>query len=537
MNASQRHRLLVVDDEPDLRTLYELTLLREGYHIDTAGSVGEALDSLAEHRFSLVITDMRLPDGTGLDILRHLDAHGRSEKAIVITAYGSADNAVAALKAGAYDYLTKPVDLKQFRAVVAAGLDANAADNDEPRTIPGGLDDAPVPKAAPALASTRTLGRAVAAPGGNALSRLIGNSPAIQHTRVMIDKVSRSMAPVLLSGESGTGKELVARAVHDGSPRRARPFLAVNCGAIPEQLLEAEFFGYRKGAFTGANEDREGFFQAAQGGTLFLDEIGDLPLSMQSKLLRAIQERAARPIGTTQEVPVDVRLVSATHKDLQQEVQAGRFRQDLYYRLNVIQISLPPLRDRRDDLPLLAQRITERLATEAGLHTPPRLSPAALQSMQRYAFPGNVRELENMLLRALALSNHSELSPEDLGLSAPTDADILLPLAAQAGIAAALPSNATAGGADPMGAPPVMPPLPSDLVSHLDQVERDILIQALHKHRLNRTAAGSSLGLSLRQMRYRMARLGVQVNEQGIVLGAPQDPVPGELNAPDGDEH
>jgi two-component system response regulator PilR (NtrC family) len=538
MNASQRHRLLVVDDEPDLRTLYELTLLREGYHIDTAGSVGEALDSLAEHRFSLVITDMRLPDGTGLDILKFLEAEGRREKAVVITAYGSADNAVAALKAGAYDYLTKPVDLKQFRAVVAAGLDANAGEDDEPRTVPGSLDDAPTPTRAPqSVSATRASGRGTSAAPGNALARLIGNSPAIQHTRVMIDKVSRSMAPVLLSGESGTGKELVARAVHDGSPRRARPFLAVNCGAIPEQLLEAEFFGYRKGAFTGANEDREGFFQAAQGGTLFLDEIGDLPLSMQSKLLRAIQERAARPIGTTQEVPVDVRLVSATHKDLQQEVQAGRFRQDLFYRLNVIQVSLPPLRDRREDLPQLAQRITERLAAEAGFSTPPRLSPEALQSMQRYAFPGNVRELENMLLRALALSNHSELTPDDLGLSAPTDADILLPLGMQDAAAMATPSSATAADGPAPVAPAVATPLPSDLVSHLDQVERDILIQALNKHRLNRTAAGTSLGLSLRQMRYRMARLGVQVGDQGIVLGPPQDTAPSELSAQDGDEH
>jgi len=550
MNAIQRHRLLVVDDEPDLRTLYELTLLREGYHIETAGSVGEALDSLAQQHFSLVITDMRLPDGTGLDILRHLDAHGRPEKAIVITAYGSADNAVAALKAGAYDYLTKPVDLKQFRAVVASGLDAKT-EGDEPRTIPGGLDELPAPRSV--ASSSRQPNRPAAPPpAGNALSRLIGNSPAIQHTRVMIDKVSRSMAPVLLSGESGTGKELVARAVHDGSPRRTRPFLAVNCGAIPEQLLEAEFFGYRKGAFTGATEDREGFFQAAQGGTLFLDEIGDLPLSMQSKLLRAIQERAVRPIGHTQEVGVDVRLVSATHKDLQQEVQAGRFRQDLYYRLNVIQISLPPLRERREDLPLLSQRIIERLATEAGMSTAPALNAAALQTLQRYAFPGNVRELENMLLRALALSNHAELSPEDLGLSAPTDADILLPLSRQigrpddfddqdgihgqggAGLRQAV--SVTHDGTSHTASTSAPIPLPSDLVSHLDQVERDILVMALNKHRLNRTAAGTSLGLSLRQMRYRMARLGVQVADQGIVLGPPQDEGAPDTTSQDGDE-
>jgi two-component system response regulator PilR (NtrC family) len=533
MNAPQRHRLLVIDDEPDLRTLYELTLLREGYHIDTAGTVAEALDCLKDTHYSLVITDMRLPDGLGLDVLRWLDAQGRPEKAVVITAYGSADNAVAALKAGAYDYLTKPVDLKQFRAVVAAGLDATEGD-EGPRTIPGGLDEPPPPNrqtpntprgvsrsAAPATTSATAT--------ASALSRLIGNSPAIQHTRVMIDKVSRSMAPVLLSGESGTGKELVARAVHDGSPRRSRPFLAVNCGAIPEQLLEAEFFGYRKGAFTGATEDREGFFQAAQGGTLFLDEIGDLPLSMQSKLLRVIQERAVRAIGTTAEIPVDVRLLSATHKDLQAEVLAGRFRQDLFYRLNVIQIALPPLRERREDLPLLAQRIIDRLARESGLNTAPHLNEAALLTLQRYAFPGNVRELENMLQRALALSNHAELAPEDLGLSAPSDADILLPLNAQDPIQATT-SDSTPASPEPAGmALPV--PLPGDLVSHLDQVERAHQDLALTQHRLNRTAAGASLGLSLRQMRYRMARLGVQVNEQGIVFGPPDD------GAQDGDEH
>ncbi len=531
MNSPQRHRLLVIDDEPDLRTLYELTLLREGYHIDTAGTVAEALDALQGQRFSLVITDMRLPDGLGLDVLRWLDAHDRPEKAIVITAYGSADNAVAALKAGAFDYLTKPVDLKQFRSVVAAGLAGSSpADDDEPRTIPGALDE-PLTRPAPL---GRNATRASAGPHINALSRLIGNSPAIQHTRVMIDKVSRSMAPVLLHGESGTGKELVARAIHDASPRRGRPFLAVNCGAIPEQLLEAEFFGYRKGAFTGATEDREGFFQAAQGGTLFLDEIGDLPLSMQSKLLRAIQERAIRPIGATAEMPVDVRLLSATHKELGSEVQAGRFRQDLYYRLNVIRIELPALRDRREDLPLLATRIIDRLAAEVGLTPRPTLGAQALHSLQRYAFPGNVRELENMLQRALALSNHSELGPEDLGLSPPDDADILLPLhPADAAVdadarAPAQPDEATTSPRPEHASAAI--PLPSDLVAHLDTIERDILVRALHQHRLNRTAAGASLGLSLRQMRYRMARLGVQVNDQGLALGPPQADQPSDAD-------
>jgi two-component system response regulator PilR (NtrC family) len=504
MSSPALHRLLVVDDEPDLLTLYELTLLREGYDIDTAGCVEDAWQLLSEHSYGLLITDMRLPDGLGLDLIRRLEAAGRSEKAIVITAYGSAENAVSALKAGAYDYLTKPVDLKQFRSVVASALSAAL----------------PLLAAEPAAASapTQPTSRADVCPrsdrGSAALSRLVGNSPAIQQVRVLIDKVARSMAPVLLWGESGTGKELVARAIHDVSSRAAAPFIAVNCGAIPEQLLEAEFFGYRKGAFTGANEDREGFFQAASGGTLFLDEIGDLPLAMQTKLLRAIQERCVRAVGATQEVNVDVRVVSATHKDLQAEVQASRFRQDLYYRLNVIQVSLPALRDRLDDLPVLTQRILDRIASESGI-VPARMSAAAQAALSQHQFPGNVRELENILQRAVALSNHPQLEPEDLGLARPM-ASALQTAHAQAATDELAHTNG--------GAPPAAIPLPSDLVTHLDQVERDILVQALEKHRLNRTAAGASLGLSLRQIRYRMARLGVQVSDQGLVLGERFDP-------------
>lgn len=498
MSTLTHHRLLVVDDEPDLRTLYELTLLREGYDIETAGSVEDARLLLAEHRYSAVITDMRLPDGTGLDILKQIEAEGRPEKTIVITAYGSAENAVSALKAGAYDYLTKPVDLKQFRAVIASALNNEAPPGaQEPvqgsRANTAGHDAAPSEK-------SRT-----------ALSRLAGNSPCMQQVRVLIDKVSRSMAPVLLWGESGTGKELVARAIHDVSNRASHPFIAVNCGAIPEQLLEAEFFGFRKGAFTGASEEREGFFQAANGGTLFLDEIGDLPLAMQSKLLRAIQERAVRAVGATQEVQVDVRIVSASHKDLQAEVHAGRFRQDLFYRLNVIQITLPALRERLEDLPLLSQRILERIAHESGMTGVPQLSLAAQSALLSHRFPGNVRELENLLHRAVALSTQHILEPEDLGLAPPA------PSLEKIEVEVAAPIHAT-------GLSPAEAPLPTDLVAHLDQIERDILVQALEKHRLNRTAAGASLGLSLRQMRYRMARLGVQVSDQGVVLGERFDP-------------
>ncbi|MGC4062689.1 MAG: sigma-54 dependent transcriptional regulator [Aquabacterium sp.] len=505
MTTPAQHRLLVVDDEPDLRTLYELTLLREGYDIETAGCVDDALQLLQEHTYSAVITDMRLPDGTGLDILRKLEDLGRPEKAIVITAYGSAENAVSALKAGAYDYLTKPVDLKQFRTVVASAL------NNQGHAVHMAAEPAP---------AQTSIGTAGTKPH-TALSRLAGNSIAMQQVRVLIDKVSRSMAPVLLWGESGTGKELVARAIHDVSSRAARPFVAVNCGAIPEQLLEAEFFGYRKGAFTGANEDREGFFQAANGGTLFLDEIGDLPLAMQSKLLRAIQERAIRAVGATTEVQVDVRVLSASHKDLHAEVQAGRFRQDLFYRLNVIQITLPALRDRLDDLPLLSQRILERIAAESQQAHVQQLSLASQSALLRHRFPGNVRELENLLHRAVALSNHQMLEPEDLGL---TDA-APPPLDEVASHDGSTPPQAAAQqetSPSPTDTPPAA--VPSDLVAHLDQVERDILILALEKHRLNRTAAGASMGLSLRQMRYRMARLGVQVTDQGIALGERFDP-------------
>ena len=491
-------RLLVVDDEPDLRTLYELTLVREGYDVESAGSVDEAWLRLQEQgpgHYQLVITDMRLPDGNGLDLLRRLDNAGRSEKAIVITAYGSPENAVEALKAGAYDYLTKPVDLRQFRAVVASALGrvpAPAAPARTPAAV--GVSFAPVPAggAAPALHP--------------ALRRIVGDAPSIQQVRGLVERVAQSMAPVLVCGESGTGKELVARAVHEVSPRAALPFVAVNCGAIPENLLEAEFFGYRKGAFTGANEDRDGFFQAAQGGTLFLDEIGDLPLPMQSKLLRVIQERAVRPLGATAETPVNVRIVSATHKDLAAEVQAGRFRQDLFYRLNVIRVTMPPLRERLGDLPALCGSVLQRIARDAGVSPVPTLAPEALHHMVRYGFPGNVRELENLLHRALALADGTRIEQADLGLPEAVLGDAGEPEASTAPVPLlplSVGAPAAAGGQA----------LPTDLAAHLDAIEREILERALERHRYNRTAAGASLGLSLRQMRYRMARLGVGAAE------------------------
>ena len=526
MSSPAYFSLLVVDDEPDLRTLYELTLLREGYEIETAGSVEEARLHLQDRVYSAVITDMRLPDGTGLDLLAYLESEGRREKAIVITAYGSADNAVEALKAGAYDYLTKPVDLKQFRSVVASALGRGPATS--PTLLPSGVPAERVALSAE-LPSTKPTTRAAAesapaavvplpaaaVPSSSALNRMAGQSAAMKQVRALVDKVARSMAPVLVQGESGTGKELVARAIHEVSVRSAQPFIAVNCSAIPDHLLEAEFFGYRRGAFTGANEDREGFFQAADGGTLFLDEIGELPLAMQSKLLRAVQERSVRPVGAVNELPVNVRLLSATHKDLGVEVQAGRFRQDLYYRLNVIQIRVPPLRERLEDLAGIGERVLEWIARDAGVWPAPRLTPAALLHLARHPFPGNVREFENLLHRAVALSGRDTIDAGDLALPGDAPADVwateLMSSSALADASAAMPQVAM----------PVDPPrplsatvnvaagLPSDLAVYLDDIERDMLLRALEQHRFNRTAAGASLGLSLRQMRYRMARLHV----------------------------
>lgn len=477
-------RVLVIDDEPDLRTLYELTLVREGYEVECAATVQEAWQLLQSQVFSAVVTDMRLPDGTGLDLLRRLEADRRAERAVVITAFGSAENAVESLKAGAFDYLTKPVDLRQFRSVVASACGREAG---------------------PVRRNGASASAAAARAAQGALRRMAGDSAAMRQVRVLVDKVSRSMAPVLVCGESGTGKELVARAIHEASPRNALPFVAVNCAAIPETLLEAEFFGYRKGAFTGASDDRDGFFQAAFGGTLFLDEVGELPLTMQTKLLRAVQERAVRPVGSTAEQPVNVRLISATHRDLEADVAGGRFRQDLYYRLNVIRIEVPPLRDRLQDLPQICSAVLERIAAEAGVQPVPVMSPQALERLERFRFAGNVRELENLLHRALALSGAEVISAEDLGLppsdfgdSAPVPLGEFRPPLARAGSNAAPAAPQRKDG-----------DLPSDLAAYLDGIERAVLEEALLRHRYNRTAAGASLGLSLRQIRYRMARLGI----------------------------
>ncbi len=489
--AMQDVHVLVVDDEPDLRTLYELALLREGHAVLGVADLAQAREKLAQQRFDVVITDMRLPDGRGIELLHELRERHRSERCVVITAFGSAENAVESLKAGAFDYLTKPVDLQQLRSVIASAVIGarNAAFVGRRRnagTLPNPEHNRRRTDSAPAI-------------GEAALQRLVGESATMRQVKDRIARVARSMAPVLITGESGTGKELVARALHANSHRASAAFVAVNCSAIPEQLLEAEFFGSRKGAFTGATHDREGFFQAARGGSLFLDEIGDLPLAMQSKLLRAVQERSVRSVGATQEEPVDVRIISATHRDLVSDVQAGRFRQDLYYRLNVIDIALAPLRERREDLPALCSSLLARIAVESGVAVP-TLAPAVLEQICQAPLPGNVRELENLLHRAVALSEGNGLQIEALDEST-----------RPAQLAAEAPTTQAGALPVPSDTRPAPLAIPDDLQGHLDRQEREILVQVLHETGFNRTAAAARLGLSLRQIRYRIARLQIDV--------------------------
>ena len=438
-------RVLVVDDEADIRELLDLTLARMGLSADCVGSLGEARRMLAGQRYQLCLTDMRLPDGEGLDLVRHIAETVADLPVAVITAHGSTENAVSALKAGAFDYIAKPVSLEQLRGIVKSALDLPSPDS------PGDMGDE---------------------------SDLFGDSPAIEQVRLLIDRVARSQAPVHVTGESGSGKELAARLIHKLGARRERPFVPVNCGAIPENLMESEFFGYRKGAFTGAADDRDGFFQVADGGTLFLDEVAELPLTMQVKLLRAIQDKRVRKVGATGEEAVDVRLICATHQDLKALVEQGRFRQDLFYRLNVIELRMPALRECREDIPAMARHILQRLALTAGVKPPP-LAAAALEALQRYPFPGNVRELENVLERALALMTGDHIEAVDLNLA---------------------PSPIPGGGPPAVG---------GSLQDHLDQVERKAIHDALVQSNGNRTAAARLLGVTFRSLRYRMARLGI----------------------------
>ncbi|QJD89833.1 sigma-54-dependent Fis family transcriptional regulator [Duganella dendranthematis] len=471
-------RVLVVDDEADLRELLELTLLKMGLDVDSAATLGEARALLAGTEYQLVLTDMRLPDGLGLELVREIAAACKNTPVAVVTAFGSADNAVVALKAGAFDYISKPVALDQLRLMVQSALRLNAE---------------PAAGQAPAAAPTA--------------SRLRGESAVIQALRAQIARLARSMAPIAINGESGSGKELAAREIHAQSSRAAQPFIAVNCGAIPEALMEAEFFGYRKGAFTGAADEREGFFQAANGGTLMLDEVADLPLAMQVKLLRAIQERRVRKIGATAEEPVDVRIISATHKNLAQCVEQGSFRQDLFYRLNVIELSLPPLRERLDDLAVLTDAILARLGT---FENKVVLGQGVLAALRGYSFPGNVRELENILERALAFADDGVIEVGDLSLKGARMAEAALPLPVPSAPTAA--DVAIAPGA-PVVTPPLPDALPANLPDYLIQVERDIILRALAQTQFNRTQAAQLLGISFRQLRYQMQKLNIQEPE------------------------
>ena len=435
-------RVLVIDDEADIRELLGLTLARMGLSADCADSVASARKYLAQTHYRLCLTDMRLPDGDGLEIVHLIGTKYADTPVAVITAFGSTDNAVAALKAGAFDYLEKPVALDQLRTLIKSAL-----------------------KLSPPEA-----GKAVP---------LIGASQAIGQVRQMIDKLARSQAPIYISGESGSGKELAARMIHRQSARHAAPFVPVNCGAIPENLMESEFFGYRKGAFTGADKEREGFFQAANGGTLFLDEVADLPLPMQVKLLRAIQEKRVRRLGSTSEESVDVRLLSATHRKLKECVDAGTFRQDLYYRLNVIELKMPPLRDRPEDIPLLVEALLTRLCDGT---PPPELSPEAFHLLSCYPYPGNVRELENILERACALCTDGRILPDDLQLCF------------DAGSVPAQGEHLAAG---------------RTLCERLDQIEKQRILDALSKTGFDRAAAAGLLGISPRSLGYRIERLGL----------------------------
>lgn len=437
---------LVVDDEADIRELLEITLLRMGLEVDSADSVARARELLQAKTYTLCLTDMRLPDGEGLEVVQFISQHCPDLPVAVITAHGNTENAVAALKAGAFDYLAKPVGLEQLRAVVKAALN--------------------LPKEFEAKPSSR---------------QLLGDSAPIVQVRALIEKLSRNQAPVFISGESGSGKELAARLIHQSSARAKALFVPVNCGAIPENLMESEFFGYKKGAFTGADQDKNGFFQAADGGTLFLDEVADLPLTMQVKLLRVIQEKKVRKVGATAEEPIDVRIISATHRNLNECVEQGQFRQDLYYRLHVIELNMPALREMREDIPRITQEILVKQAKQVGVPLP-TISDEAMRALEGYDFPGNVRELENILERALALCSNAVILQEDLYLT--------------------IPSTETSATAEPGAKWP--------LQDYLDRIEKEAIIEALEKTRYNKTAAAKLLGITFRAMRYRLERLNIE---------------------------
>lgn len=441
---------LVVDDEPDIRELLEITLGRMDIQTCCAEDLGTARQLLASQHFDLCLTDMRLPDGDGLDLVDYIQENGLLLPIAVITAHGSMDIAIKAMKKGAFDFLTKPVDLPALRQLVNNALQAS------PRK--------------PVTKDRRTRGI------------LLGESALMRDIRSKIQKVARNQAPIYISGESGSGKELVAKLIHQQSPRSDNPFVAINCGAIPPELMESEFFGHKKGSFSGAIADKRGFFQAAHGGTLFLDEVADLPLNLQVKLLRAIQEKKIRPVGDLQEMPVDVRILSATHKDLAQMVQEGSFRQDLYYRINVIELNLPPLRARASDIPQIAEHLLARLAKANALMVP-KLSDGALKALQEYHFPGNVRELENILERALALHEGDSIEIEDLNL----------PTAERTVTRDVGDSNVER----------------MSLQAYLAGIEKNALALALQENSWDKNATAQKLGLTIRSLSYRLKKLGL----------------------------
>ncbi|MBE0486699.1 sigma-54 dependent transcriptional regulator [Marinobacter sp.] len=453
---------LIVDDEPDIRDLLEITLARMGITIYTAPDLTTARALLEQHKPQLCLTDMNLPDGNGIELVHWIQQNAPCTPVAVITAYGSMDTAIESLKAGAFDFVSKPLELPRLRELVNSALKLSkpdiqkSADTDEP-----GL--------------------------------LLGESPELRKLRNQTRKLARSQAPVFISGESGSGKELVARMIHLQGPRAEGPFVAVNCGAIPSELMESEFFGHKKGSFTGAVENKDGLFRSADGGTLFLDEVADLPLAMQVKLLRAIQEKAVRPVGDTKELPVDIRVLSATHKNLPELVQEGSFRQDLFYRINVIELAVPPLRERAGDIPVLADHILRRIAQEYECD-PARLTAAAIERLQGYDFPGNVRELENILERAFTLCDEDLIDAADLHLGGGT-----VPVGS---VHPALDQSDTQPAAVPEGE--------IDLEGYLESIERQAIEKALEATRWNKTAAAKRLGISFRALRYRLKKLGME---------------------------
>ena len=463
--------VLIIDDEPDIRELLEITLLRMGLDTVTAGNVEGALEKIEQYQPNLCLTDMKLPDGNGIDIVRYIQKNYPHIPIAVITAFGSMDTAVEALKAGAYDFVSKPVDLPKLRELIQTALKLSGSKHAKHTAKPD-KDDAHS-------------------------SSILGNSAAMQQLKATISKLARSQAPVYIHGESGSGKELVAQQIHLQGSRATAPFIPVNCGAIPENLMESEFFGHKKGSFTGAVSDKQGLFQAAHRGTLFLDEVADLPLTMQVKLLRAIQEGAVKPVGGLEEIPVDVRILSATHKSLEHEVAAGHFRQDLYYRLNVIKLKVPPLRERTDDMSLLADFFLDKIAKRWQM-PPIRLSAAARAELQTYPFPGNVRELENVLERASTLCDNNTIQPDDLQLST----------TAQTQAPALSTPQWVRDSPETDKSPAVSDKLPAWNPIN-EEEERNLIVRALDQTRWNRTKAAELLGMSFRQLRYRIQKYGL----------------------------